>query len=411
MKSVIERADMTELASVPFPPVRENVFGPPESPRGSRGDAPITRLTFEDGRPGWLVTGHSAARAVLADPRFTAQGERNHPPVPRAPTLGESPAAPTGMFNRQGNSYGRPEEQHYRKLILGQLTDDRMRRLTGWIEKSADELLDAMERHGAPADLLEHFALPLPSLVICELLGVPDADREEFQRESAVWSGLGETTEAVLGAFASLSAYLHRLVPLRRAHPGDDLLSGLIAADDALTDEELASIAFLLLVAGHETVAHQLALGVLVLLENPGQLAALRADPSLMDGAVEELLRHLSVVHHGPTRAALEDVEIDGRLVRAGEIVMVSLAAANHDPERFADPAPLGLTRDATGHLAFGHGAHRCLGRQLARIELRVALGALLRRFPDLRPAVPPRQIPLRHDAPVRGVRRAPVTW
>ncbi|MFI1258119.1 cytochrome P450 [Streptomyces netropsis] len=402
---------MTELASVPFPPVRENVFGPPESPCGSRGDAPITRLTFEDGQSGWLVTGHSAARAVLADPRFTAKGERNHPPVPRAPTLGESPAAPTGMFNRQGNSYGKPEEQHYRKLILGQLTDDRMRRLTGWIEKSADELLDAMERHGAPADLLEHFALPLPSLVICELLGVPDADREEFQRESAVWSGLGETTEAVLGAFASLSAYLHRLVPLRRAHPGDDLLSGLIAADDALTDEELASIAFLLLVAGHETVAHQLALGVLVLLENPGQLAALRADPSLMDGAVEELLRHLSVVHDGPTRAALEDVEIDGRLVRAGEIVMVSLAAANHDPERFADPAPLDLSRDATGHLAFGHGAHRCLGRQLARIELRVALGALLRRFPDLRPAVPPRQIPLRHDAPVRGVRRAPVTW
>ncbi|MFI8943689.1 cytochrome P450 [Streptomyces syringium] len=402
---------MTELASVSFPAVRERVLGPSECPRGSRGEAPITRLTFEDGRPGWLVTGHSTARAVLADPRFTAKGERHHPPVPRAPTLGESPAAPTGMFNRQENAREKPEEQHYRKLLHGQLGDERMHRLTEWIEKSTEELLDAMERHGAPADLLEHFALPLPSLVICELLGVPDADREEFQRASAVWSGLGETTEAVLGAFTSLHAYLHRLVPRRRAHPGGDLLSGLIAADDALTDDELASIAFLLLAAGHETVAHQLALGVLTLLENPGQLAALRADPSLLDGAVEELLRHLSVVHHGPTRAALEDVEIDGRLVRAGEIVMVSLAAANHDPERFAAPATLDLTRDATGHLAFGHGAHRCLGRRLARIELRVALGALLRRFPRLRAAVPPRQIPLRHDAPVRGVRRAPVTW
>ncbi|WP_245872221.1 cytochrome P450 [Streptomyces alboverticillatus] len=402
-----EGRNMTQAVPVTFSTVRENYFNPPASTRELRKKEPIARMTFADGHLGWLVTGYSAARAVLADPRFSARGELKHPPVPRAATLEESPAAPPGMFIQHDD----PEHQRYRKLLTGQFTVRRMRLLTEWIEKTTNEHLDAMQSQGSPADLFEHFALPLPSLVICELLGVPYADREKFQHDTAVWSSFGRSTEEVTGAFVSLGAYLHRLVTLKRSEPAEDILSGLIAADPSLTDEELTSIAFLLLVAGHETTANQIGLGLLALFENPAQLAALRADRSLVDGAVEELLRYLSIVHHGPTRAALEDVEVEGVAIKADEVVMVSLAAANRDPARFTDPERLDVTRNATGHLAFGHGIHQCLGQQLARIELRVGLTALLDRFPGLRPAVPAHEVPLRHDMQVYGVYELPVAW
>jgi cytochrome P450 len=398
---------MTEAAPVTFSTVRENFFSPPAQTQLLREKAAITRMTFADGHLGWLVTGYSAARAVLADSRFSARGELKHPPVPRAAMLEESPAAPPGMFIQHDD----PEHQRYRKLLVGQFTVRRMRQLTEWIEQITREHLDAMERMGPPADLFEHFALPIPSLVISELLGVPYADRERFQHDTHVWSSFGRSTEEVTEAFVSLGAYLHKLVLLKRAEPADDILSGLIAADSTLTDEELTSIAFLLLVAGHETTANQLALGVFLLLQHPKQLAALRADPSLTEGAVEEMLRYLSIVHHGPTRAALEDVEIEGTLIKEGEVVMVSLTAANRDPERFSDPETLDVSRKSANHLAFGHGIHQCLGQQLARIELRVGFTALLERFPQLRLACPAEEILLRHDMQVYGVYRLPVAW
>nr|BAG16627.1 cytochrome P450 [Streptomyces sp. ACT50-5] len=381
---------MTQAAPVTFSTVRENYFGPPAEMQALRHKAPVTRTAFADGRPGWLVTGYSAARAVLSDSRFTARGEREHPAVPRAATL---------------------EDERCRRLIAGQFTARRMRQLTGRTERIVREHLDAMEHMGSPADLVEHFALPVPSLVIAELLGVPPADREQFQHDTLRWGGFGRSTEEVTEAFVSLGGQLQRLVRLKRTEPGDDLLSGLIAADPALTDEELASIAFLLLVAGHGTTAHQIALGAFLLLEHPDQLAALRADPALTESAVEELLRHLSVVHHGPTRAALQDADIEGTPVKAGEVVVVSLGAANRDPARFERPDAVDVTREDTGHLAFGHGMHQCLGRQLARIELRVALTALLERFPHLRLACPAAEIPLRHDMQVYGADRLPVAW
>ncbi|WP_308312725.1 cytochrome P450 [Streptomyces sp. ISL-11] len=364
-------------------------------------------MTFANGHLGWLVTGYSAARAVLSDPRFSARGELKHPPVPRALTLEESPAAPPGMFIQHDD----PEHQRYRRLLTGQFTVRRMRLLTERIEKITEDHLDAMERVGPGADLFKEFALPIPSLVISELLGVPYADRERFQHDTAVWSSYGASTEEVTGAFADLGAYLHRLVLLKRDEPGDDILSGLAHGDGGLTDEELTSIAFLLLVAGHETTANQLALSAFALLENPAQLAALRADPALTESAVEELLRYLSIVHHGPTRAALEDAEIDGTLIKEGEVVMVSLAAANRDPARYAAPDGLDVTRHAAAHLAFGHGIHQCLGQQLARIELRVGINGLLRRFPGLRLAVPADEVPLRDDMQVYGVHSLPVAW
>ncbi|MFI9275923.1 cytochrome P450 [Kitasatospora sp. NPDC052896] len=398
---------MTAAQPTTFSTVREDFFNPPAGIRKLREEAPISRMTFADGHLGWLVTGYSTARAILSDSRFSARGELKHPPVPRAAVLEESPAAPPGMFIQ----HDAPEHQRYRKLLVGQFTVRRMRLLTEWIEKITEERLDEMERIGSPADLFEHFALPIPSMVISELLGVPYKDREKFQHDTAVWSSFGASTEDVMGAFASLGAYLHGLVLAKRAEPGDDLLSGLITGEGNLTDEELTSIAFLLLVAGHETTANQIGLSTFALLDNPEQLAALRADPSLMEGAVEEMLRYLSIVHHGPTRAALEDVEIDGQLIKAGEVVMVSLAAANRDPERYADPENLEVTRQVAAHLAFGHGIHQCLGQQLARIELRSALTALLRRFPNLRLDVPAEEVRLRHDMQVYGVYQLPVAW
>ncbi|MEU7135656.1 cytochrome P450 [Streptomyces sp. NPDC046261] len=390
-----------------FSTARGNAFDPPATIRDIHANEPLTRLRFTDGRLGWLVTGYSTARTVLTDPRFGARGENEHPAVPRAVTLAEYPAVPPGMPVRPENL----EHQRYRTLLAGQFTADRIHRLTGWTEKATGELLDAMERTGSPADLIAHYALPLPALLIGELLGVPHADRERFGHDAAVWSGHGTSAEEITAAFASLVAFLHRLVALKRARPGDDILSGLMRADPALTDEELAALAFLLLIAGHEATAHQLGLAVFALLGDPAQLAALRADRSLTDGAVEELLRYLSVVHHGPTRAARQDVDLGGTTVRAGEVVVVSLAAANRDPRRFTDPERLDVTRDAAGHLAFGHGIHRCLGGQLARIALRAGLTALLDRFPDLRLAVPAAEVPLRHDAQVHGVLRLPVAW
>ncbi|MFE0043763.1 cytochrome P450 [Streptomyces albireticuli] len=397
---------MTGTAPAVFPTAGENPFDPSAAIRTPRESEPLTRVAF-DGHPGWLVTGHSTARAVLSDPRFTARGGPDHPPVPRAPVLEEPPAAPAGTPVPPGA----PGNRRYRELLTAQFTEERLRLLTERTERIVEERLDAMERVGPPADLFEHFALPVSSLVLCETLGVPDADRERFRHDTEVWSGHGASTEEVTAAFADLGAHLHGLVLRKRAEPGDDVLSGLAHGEGGLTDEELTSLALLLIVAGHGTTADQLALGVLALLRDPAQLAALRADSALTGSAVEELLRYAGVVHHGPTRTALEDVGIDGVLVKKGEIVTVSLAAANRDPARYTDPDALDVTRRATDHLGFGHGLHRCLGRQLARVELRVGIDAMLRRFPGLRPAVPADGIPPRHGTRAHGVHRMPVAW
>ncbi|MDT0309127.1 cytochrome P450 [Streptomyces sp. DSM 44917] len=396
---------MTEATT--YTTVRDGIFHPAARLRMLRAERPLARMTFADGHEGWLITGYALARAVLADPRFSARGELKHQPVARAAMPEKPPAAPPGMFIQHDGA----EHQRYRKLLVGQFTVRRMRQLTDWIERITEEHLDRLEEAGPPADLFESFALPIPSLVIAELLGVPVEDRERFQEDSAVWSSFETDMEGTARAFFGLTGYLGGIVAQRRAEPRDDIISGLIRDDPTLTDEELTAIAYLLLVAGHETTANQTALGVLALLTDPEQLAAVRADLTRVDATVEELLRYLSIVHHGPSRAALEDVELGGHRIRKGEVVMISLAAANRDPDRFEDPEALDVSRPPVTHLGFGHGAHQCLGQQLARIELRVGLSALLRRLPGLRLAVPPEEIRLRHDMQVYGVYELPVTW
>jgi cytochrome P450 len=366
----------------------------------------IGRMTFPDGHAGWLVTGYATARAILSDRRFSSRNELRRAPV-RTATAQESPEpAPPGILTRSDP----PDHTRYRRLLTGQFTVRRMKMLEPGIERIVEEHLDAMADAGPGADLVRAFALPIPSLVICELLGVPYADRELFQRDTATMFDFTTPTDQLMAAMASITGYLDELVRRKRAEPADDLLSGLTHSDE-LTDEELRNIGLTLLVAGHETTANMLALGTFALLCNPEQLAALRADPVLVANTVEELMRYLSVAHVGPTRGALEDVEIDGQLIRAGEVVTISLSAANRDPARFDRPDELDITRSATGHLAFGHGIHQCLGQQLARVEMRIAFPALFRRFPALRLAVPAEEVPLREATLVYGVHELPVTW
>ena len=301
-----------------------------------------------------------------------------------------------------------PHHTRYRKLLTGKFTVRRMRLLTERVEQVTAECLDAMAKQGPPVDLVQAFAHPVPAVMICELLGVPDTDRDEFQRQVAAMGAPGVTPEESTPPTPRRRSTSASWCLAKQANPTDDLLSDLTTSD--LTDTELAGIATFLLGAGLDTTANMLGLGTYALLSNPAQFAALREDPSVADQAVEELLRYLSIAHTG-VRAALEDVEVDGQLIKAGESVVISVQAANRDPEKFADPDSLDLRRRATGHLSFGHGIHQCLGQQLARVEMRVAFPALVTRFPTLRLAVPPEDVPLRRALNLDGVYQLPVTW
>jgi cytochrome P450 len=266
-----------------------------------------------------------------------------------------------------------------------------------------------MEKAGPPVDLVTAFAKPIPAVIICELLGVPYEDRGSFQDNIDKFLGGEVSDEELMAAYTATQQYLAELVAAKRVNPTDDLLSDLLDSD--LTDEELQGMALILLSAGFDTTANMLALGTFALLRNPEQLAALRADPALTDGAVEELLRYLSVAKQF-ARVALEDVELGGQTVKAGTTVILSLHTANRDPERFTDPHVLDVRRQEGGHLAFSHGIHQCLGQQLARVEISVALPALLNRFPTLRLAVPAEEVALRPEtADIYGVKSLPITW
>ncbi|SEP53153.1 cytochrome P450 [Amycolatopsis saalfeldensis] len=392
------------IPELPFARPAGCPFDPPAGLGPIREQRPLARLTYPDGHRGWLVTGYAQTRAVLADQRFSSRDELAHYPLPGLAELDEMPPAAVGDLT----GLDAPEHTRYRRLLAGKFTVRRMRQLGERVEQVTAEHLDAMERRGPEVDLVEAYAHPVPAVMICELLGVPYADRAEFQGHTAEMSRSDAAPEDQFAAYGELQKYVRGLVLAKRAAPTDDLLSDLTTTD--LTDDELAGVGTFLLGAGLDTTANMLALGTFALLRNPGQLALLRG-PDGAERAVEELLRYLTIAHTG-VRVALEDVEVDGQLIKAGESVAVSLQAANRDPAKFADPDALDLSRKATGHLAFGHGIHQCLGQQLARVELRVALPALFTRFPTLRLAVPPEDVPLRpgHQN-IYGVIRLPVTW
>ncbi|MGW2119502.1 cytochrome P450 [Streptomyces zhihengii] len=374
-------------------------FDPPAELLDARRHGPISRYTHPGGKPGWLITGYEMVRSVLTDPRFSSRKELMNV-VDFA-----LPPAPPGEFLLMDE----PEHSRYRRPLVGRFTVRRMRMLTERIEQITAGCLDVMEETGPPADLVTAFAKPIPTMVICEILGVPYEDRASFQEQIDTFMGGEVGDDELIAAYTATQEYLARLVAAKRAEPTDDILSELTGSE--LTDEELKGISLILLAAGFDTTANMLSLGTFALLRNPEQFAALRDDPALTDGAVEELLRYLSVAKTFH-RTALEDVELGGQTVRAGTTVVLSYNTANRDPDRFADPHALDIRRQAAGHLAFSHGIHQCLGQQLARVEMRVAFRALVDRFPTLRLAVPPSEVALRPEtADIFGVKRLPVTW
>ncbi|MGV9674318.1 cytochrome P450 [Nocardia sp. NPDC003482] len=373
-----------------------------------RRKEPVTRVRLPYGGEGWLVTRYDDVKQVLADPRFSRAKTVGREDIPR---MSPAPSRPDSLL-----SMDPPQHTRLRKLVAKAFTGRRVAALRPHVREIVDGLLDAMERDGAPADLVARFALPLPVTVICEMLGVPTEDQHRFRDFSdTVLSTTAYTREQIDAGRAELERYLGELVSERRERPTDDLLGALVAArddEDRLSESELVNLGIGLLVAGHETTANQLANFTYLLLTQPDRWELLRAHPDLVPGAVEELLRYVQLGSGGGfARVATEDVELHGVTVRAGESVFTNLQAANRDETVFADPETLDLTRNHNPHIAFGYGAHHCLGAQLARVELQIALGALLRRLPTLRLAVPVENVPWKTGLLVRGPRELLVAW
>ncbi|HEY8987363.1 MAG TPA: cytochrome P450 [Streptomyces sp.] len=390
-----------------LPTERTHLFDPPEEYKRLRETDPMTRLSFPDGTLGWLATRQEDVRAVLSDPRFSTYLARHSSPV-RATPPEERGELPPGTFT----SLDGPEHAHYRRMLTGLFTVRRMRQLTPRIEEITKGRLDAMEQAGENVDLVKEFAHPVAALVICELLGVSYDDREYLQEVSEVIMSAELPTTEIAVVAGGLYSYLLDVVRAKSAQPADDIISGLITGDNGLTDEEVVGMAVLLLLAGYDATANMLGLGTLALLLNPDQLEPLRGDDqAAQDNLVDELLRYLTTVHLGTIRGAKEDLELGGKLVRKGEIVVGALAAANRDPRSYPDPDRLDVTRERSSHLAFGHGPHLCLGQQLARLVLRVGYRELFRRFPDLRLAVPQETVKTLDDRVMYGVYALPVSW
>ncbi|WP_283133116.1 cytochrome P450 [Rhizohabitans arisaemae] len=392
-----------------FPLERTCPFTPPPEYRKIREEEPITKVVLPNGNRAWVVTRHTDVRQVLNDHRFSA--DREHPAFPHLleGAFGRGPDAEKSMISMDG-----PEHTTARRLVVGEFTVRRLEGLRPRIQAIVDECVDAILAGPKPVDLVPALALPVPSLVICELLGIPYADHDFFQRNSAKILLRGGPPEERRAAFDALGRYMNELIAKKEVDPGDDLLSRQIAKrreNGVHRRPALAELGFLLLVAGHETTANMISLGTAGLLKHPDQLAVILADPSKTPGAVEELLRFFTIVDTAQARLCVEDAEIGGVTIRAGEGVLALGYAANRDPEVFEDPDSLDVERGARHHVAFGFGPHQCLGQHLARMELQIVFDTLFRRIPTLRLAVRIEDLPTKNDAAVFGLHRLPVTW
>ncbi|GAA3782492.1 cytochrome P450 [Streptomyces chiangmaiensis] len=396
----------TASERVTFPQDRTCPYHPPTAYEPLREGRPLTRVTLYDGRDVWVVTGHSAARQLLADPRLSSDRSRAAFPVTneRFARTRDRRLALLGVDD--------PEHHDQRRMLVPSFTVKRVTALRPRIQDTVDRLLSAMAATGPPAELVSAFALPVPSMVICALLGVPYADHDFFEEQSRRVLR-GPTAADTQDARDQLDGYLGDLIDNKHEEPGDGLLDELIQEqlrDGALDRAQLVSLATLLLVAGHETTANMISLGTYTLLRHPEQLAELRAEPELMSGAVEELLRFLSIAD-GLLRVATEDIEFVGATIRADEGVLFSTSVINRDTTAFSEPDTLDWHRPARHHVAFGFGVHQCLGQNLARAELEIALRTLFERLPGLRLAAPAEEIPFKPGDTIQGMLELPVTW
>ncbi len=400
---------MTQAPELPLH-MRRNGFNPTPELREIRETTGVRTIISAYGMEVYLVTRHDDVKAVLSDHQRFSNGRPPGFVVPGAPGASEEEQASA----RAGNLLGLdpPEHQRLRRMLTAEFTIRRMKRLEPRIAEIVDQQLDAMETAGPPVDLVENFALPIPSLVICELLGVPYDDRDDFQRRSARQLDLSIPIPERLELQRQGRTYMSSLVERSRRHPGEDILGMLVREHGAeLTDDELIGIASLLLLAGHETTSNMLGLGTLALLRHPDQLTAVRDDPDAVAPAIEELLRWLSIVHSAIPRITTTDVEVAGVPIPAGKLVFVSLPSGNRDPGFVDSPEVLDIRRGAPGHLAFGHGVHHCLGAPLARMEMRIAFPALFRRFPTLALAENFDDVQFRSFHFIYGLRSLNVKW
>ncbi|WP_432035722.1 cytochrome P450 [Streptomyces cucumeris] len=397
--------DLSKMSFLPdatLAPLRRDGLDPVADLARTRAKEPISKLPLPFGINAWLVTGYDETKAVLGKAKgfssdFTNLAERN---------IGVAPQQNPGGLGFSDP----PAHTRLRRLLTPEFTMRRLSRLTPRIHAIVEERLDEMAAAEGPVDLVEAFALPIPALVICELLGVPYEDREDFQRHSTARFDLFGGANASFGAMSDQLSYLHGIVRKQRETPGDGLLGMLVKEHgDELDDQELAGLADGVLTGGLETTASMLALGTLILLQAPDQFAAMRDQDEMVDQFVEELLRYLTVVQVAFPRFAREDMEIRGTRIAAGDLVLCSLSGANRDEQLGPDMERVDPHRQTSSHLAFGYGIHRCIGAELARMELRAAYPALVRRFPEMRLAVPADQLPFRKLSIVYGVDELPV--
>lgn len=377
-----------------------------------REAGPVHRIAGTDGRPAWLVTRYDDVRRAFADPRLSV--DKRHAAPGNYSGFSLPPALDTNLLNMDP-----PDHTRVRRLVVKAFTPGRVEKLRAPVRRVADELLDAIEADGR-ADLLAAYAGQLPIIVICDLLGVPEEDRRDFR----AWSDALITPDPARpqGAKEAVGAMLRfytGLIAKKRAEPGDDLLSDLIrvrddeteGGDDRLSEDELTSLAFLILLAGYENTVHLIANSVLSLLDHPDLLQELREDPGRIPDAFDELARYEGPASLAIRRFPREDIEIGGVAIPAGETVLLSLASAHRDPAHFQDPDALNPHIGRSGHLALGHGIHYCLGAPLARMETDIALATLLSRFPGLRLDVPREELRWRPSIRARGLISLPVTW
>ncbi|MFE7029751.1 cytochrome P450 [Streptomyces sp. NPDC057621] len=399
-----------DIPDFPAPRSSECPFAPSPGMRALSGYGPLTRVrSWGDSTP-WAVTGHAEQKALLSDPRLSVEFTRPGFPSPVDPAHAHAGGTDLSFVGMDD-----PEHARLRRMVGGTFTIKRVEAMRARVQEMTDDFIDAMLAGPRPADLVRDLALPIPSLVISELLGVPYDDHAFFQTNSKTIVSAVASPQERQAAHTNLATYLDELVGRKLTEPGDDLLSSLCAQIEKgeLTRREAATMGVLLLLGGHETTANMISLGTLLLLQHPGQLALIRDtdDPAVVRAAVEELLRYLSIVHLGRRRTALEDIEVAGHTIRAGDGVILLGELANRDPSVFPDPDRLDLTRNARQHQAFGAGAHHCVGQPLARMELQVIYPTLFRRIPTLRAVDDLDAIPFKYDAIIYGLHALPVTW
>jgi cytochrome P450 len=397
----------------PFPMPRTCPLDPPPGYAELAAQRSVTKVVLPTGRTAWLVTGHGPVRQILNDPRLSVN--RTDPGYPHLVEMTPQLMAIMAQVNSSLLGLDPPRHTTFRRLLINEFTVRRFASMRPRIQEIVDRCIDRMLAAGPPVDLHQLLSLPVPARVICELLGMPYSDHELFEQstQAALNRKLSQPERAAAGG--AIRSHVDKLVTAKEDAPGDDLLGRLVVKYrevGSYDHQQMVGLAMLLLMAGHETTANTISLGVLALQRQPDQLALLRRDPSVAPKAVEEILRFLSIVDaSGGSRVAVDDIEIEGVLIRKGEGIIALLSGANRDGEVFADPGRLDIGRGARHHVAFGYGIHQCLGQNLARLELEVVFSTLYARIPGLRVAAPVESLSFKDDASVYGVVEVPVTW